>query len=137
MKTTNIKLIIVFSVLFNLFLTACSKSESKQDTEGPEITIYQPSIEDNYLNGDTLRVLAAISDNDELHDISANIVRVNKGVSEEVWVLESHSHLETYDLFGWYVIEVEDEYNEFELSISASDHNGNVSTKKFEFQVIQ
>ena len=137
MKTINIKLTLVITVLLSAMLISCDKDNDNQDNESPVITILQPTIGQTYTSGDTVHIQAAISDNDQLHDISAVISRTFNEDTEDVWTLETHSHDETFDLFGWYVIEVPGMHNDFVLSVTASDHNGNEETQSFEFHVME
>lgn len=138
MKTINYKLMMLLSVLLSALLFSCEKNDgNNQDTESPLILILAPTITQTYASGDTVHVQVRITDNDQLHDIFASITRTYEGATEQVWSIETHSHDDVFDLLGWYIVEAQGMHNDFVLSITASDHNGNEDTEKFEFHVMQ
>lgn len=137
MKTINFKYISLLGLLFSILLS-CDKNEGKnQDTESPIISILSPMEVSALMSGDTINIQARITDNDQLHDISASITRTHNEETVEVWNYETHSHDKVYDLYGWYVIEVPGMHNDFTLSVKASDHNGNEKTERIHFHVME
>lgn len=138
MTTINFKSIFFFSLVLTSLLYSCDEKEGqKQDNISPEIEILSPSIANTYLSGDTVYIQAKITDNDQLHEISAFISRKHGASIDRVWNYETHSHNEVFDLLAWYVIEVPGMHNDFTLSITASDHNGNEGNKEFHFHVME
>ena len=117
------------------FMLSCEKDDPMVDTDIPVINLMSPSS-NMFMNGDTVHIHAEITDNDELHEISAKIERTANGLTEEVWSLDTHSHLDVYALHDMYVIEVNGMHNDFKLSFTVSDHNGNIGTKEFSFHVM-
>lgn len=122
-------------LLFSSFLVACSEDENGQDNEAPSINISSPNSANNYMSGDTVQIEAVITDNDQLHDISAVLTRTHNEETVEVWSYETHSHANTYTLSDTYIVEVPGLHNEFVLTVSASDHNENKGSETASFHV--
>ncbi|MCD8528551.1 MAG: DUF4625 domain-containing protein [Chitinophagales bacterium] len=135
MKTKTI--IIVAAIFAVSIITSCNKNEDNTDTQAPVIELIEPTSATTYMSGDTVFIHATITDNDELHEISSLISRTHMGVTDTVWTFDTHSHTASYDLYGYYVIEVPGMHNDFELFVTASDHNENESTQTFSFHVMQ
>ena len=136
MLKINFKLSFLFSLILLLSLASCESDDPMEDEEKPSINLISPTMDDMYMNGDTVYIQAEIADNDELHEISGKITHTHMGVSTEVWSLDTHSHLDTYILKDMYVIDVAGMHNDFTLELEVSDHNGNVGTKEFHFHVM-
>lgn len=135
MKTKTILLYMAAAMVATFY--SCDKEENKTDTDAPVIEIIEPVIGTTYMSGDTVFIHASMTDNDELHEISALINRTYMGLTDTVWTFATHSHTASYDLYGYYVIEVPGMHNDFELFVTASDHNENESTQTFSFHVMQ
>ena len=132
---------IIYNSIFSLIiiggLQSCGKNESKDDTEKPGIQILSPTASESYLSGDTLPIHIVVSDNDELHNISAELRRTQNGSTIGVWDVMTHSHEQEYHIEDEYVIVVPGANSVFELTVTASDHNGNENTLSYSFQVAQ
>lgn len=130
----NIKFISGLLVLL-MGIVSCEKDKPMIDTGIPTISILSPST-NRFMDGDTIQIHAEIADNDQLHDIAAKIERTHNGVTEEVWNMEMHVHADSFDLLESYVVESVGMHNDFKLTFTVSDHNGNIGTKEFLFHVM-
>lgn len=117
------------------FIMSCEKDEVIVDKDIPVITLMSP-MASMYMAGDTIQIHAEISDNDELHEIIGKLERTHMGLTDEVWTLDTHSHTKTYSLHDTYIVEVNGMHTDFKLTLTVSDHNGNVGTKEFTFHVM-
>jgi hypothetical protein len=127
----------ILSLVILVSMLSCGKNESKDDTEKPGIQILSPTTGESYLSGDTLPIHIVVSDNDELHDISAELTRTHNGSTIGVWDVMTHSHEQEFHIEDEYVIVVPGANSIFELTVTASDHNGNENTLTYSFQVAQ
>lgn len=124
-------------LFMSITFIACEEKheDNGQDTEAPTINIISPTATDSYMSGDTVSIQANFTDNDQLHEISASLTRTHNGQTEEVWTYSTHSHTTEFTLSETYVVEVPGMHNEFELTVEASDHNGNSDSKTISFHV--
>lgn len=138
MKKNKFGVLLVCFLTLNILLTACNEDTNNgQDEEAPIISISSPTTTDTYVSGDTLQIKALITDNDQLHDMGATLTRTHNNETVEVWTYSNHSHANTYDMSETYVIEVPGMHNDFELTIWADDHNGNMGSETVSFHVMQ
>ncbi|MCB0538870.1 MAG: DUF4625 domain-containing protein [Bacteroidetes bacterium] len=138
MKKYKLSLLLVCFLTANILLTACNEdTNNEQDTEAPAISISSPTATETYVSGDTLQITALITDNDQLHDLGATLTRTHNDETVEVWTYSNHSHGNTYNMRETYVIEVPGMHNDFELTIWADDHNGNMGSETVSFHVME
>lgn len=135
MKGKSLTTIFILTLLLTMGLFSCGKDEPMEDDNKPVVTILSPSASDTYVSGDTVQIRAMITDNDELHEITASLNRTHNGSTEEVWTFDEHSHTGTYELVGSYVVAVPGMGNDFELTVNASDHNANMGAASVSFHV--
>ena len=121
---------ILYPIAFiSLFTVSCANDNAaKEDTEAPVIEWLSPVSNTTYNSGDTIKIKALISDNDELHEGELKLLNKNSGV--ELLKKELHIHeLKQYTVDEIYVVKNDDDA-ELKLQISASDHHEHTTTKE-------
>src|SRR5689334_1494072 len=79
-------------LLAALFFVGCSSDGV--DDEKPVITITSPTNSQTFTAGQTVNVVAAISDNDELHMIHLHVINLATG--DHAVLFEEHPDAKTY-----------------------------------------
>lgn len=129
----KVNIILGLTLVISLF--SCTKDQEMIDSSGPSVNIVLPLSTDTFMSGDTVHIHALISDNDELHEINGILNRTHNGLTEEVWTYAEHSHSSSYEVHGVYIVQVPGIHNDFQLEISASDHNLNEGAASVSFHV--
>lgn len=126
------KLFITATVFALLGLVACDKDEHNHDDHtdktAPTINIISPVGTEMMMSGDTVKIQAEVTDNDELHEVSLSVTRTHMGNTEEVMHKHYHSHTDKLTITEDYVIAVPGMHNDFKFIIKATDHNNNLNT---------
>ena len=117
-------LILLFIGGFAVF-AACKKSSG--DSEKPAITVTSPQANQQFNAGQVISIIATITDNSELHEVSLEIT--NKATS--AILIHNHYHVDvvTYNLNETYTAGAGITYK---MKIEATDHSGNTSEMEFE-----
>jgi len=97
-------------------LTACGKSDSEQ----PVITINSPLNGQSFTNGQTVTISAAISDNEELHDVQLTVVNTVNG--NHILHEEYHPDVKTYTIGKTFTAQTGGVYR---IEVMAGDHAEN------------
>jgi len=129
---TNINIILMKKQLSILLMAAiflatqCKKAE--EDSTPPTIDILSPEAGSNWTQADSVRIEAAIADED-LHKYSVKILKND----DDIFEFETHTHDQNV-LYkkSWF----SEETGQFLLRIEAEDHNGNSSSKQINFFVV-
>jgi hypothetical protein len=128
----NSKRSILFLSLAIAGLYACKKDNNHEtDTEKPVINIIEPAANDSFPgNGDSVHVELYISDNDELHEVTMKITNPADSI-----VFSDSAHLDqsSFSYHRHYYPSGISATTAMKLSVSASDHHGNVDTKSLTF----
>lgn len=114
--------ILVFSVAC---LAACKKDGG--DSEKPVINVTSPAANQQFTAGQTVNVVATITDNDELHEVHLTVV--NKTPSAEVVHFHNHVDVKSYSMNESFVVAAGVTYN---IKVEADDHAGNHSEIQFD-----
>lgn len=136
MKIFNLKHIISLTLIIGMGLVGCEKDPAMIDEDVPVIDLISPNSGAMFMDGDTMQIHAEITDNDQVHEIMAHITREHMGQIDTVWTLLTHSHVSTFSLYESYIIETSGMHNNFELVITASDHNENLGEKTYAFHIM-
>ncbi len=122
--------ILILSLLAFAF-TACSKDDD-DNNDDPQtdkiapvivITMPQPDSVKMYHSGETMPIQAAITENDELHEVEVEVYNVS--ANQEVFHMHMHEHSQSLTIDTSVVIPTGIMHTDFELKIKASDHSGN------------
>jgi len=97
-------------------LAACGKSDSEQ----PVITINSPQNGQSFSNGQTVTISAAISDNEELHDVQLTVINNSNG--NHILHEEYHPDAKTYTISKTFVAQTGGVYR---IEVMAGDHAEN------------
>jgi len=123
--------ILFTALLLPLFFTACTDNNAaEEDTEAPVIEMLSPAANTNFKTGDTLRIKAAISDNDELHEGEVKLTNISTNTDLLKYDLHVHE-LKQYTVDTMYIIKADDNAN-LKLLITASDHHEHNTIKETE-----
>ncbi|HEX6180033.1 MAG TPA: DUF4625 domain-containing protein [Chitinophagaceae bacterium] len=107
-------------------LAACKKSASG-DSEKPIINVTSPQANQQFNPGQVIQIMATVTDNSELHDVSLEIT--NKATSAILVHNHYHVDLMTYNLNETYTAGAGITYK---MKIGATDHSGNTAEVEFE-----
>lgn len=116
---------------FILLFSACEKDHDHNhdvvDTEKPVINLSTPRVKDTFKNGDTIRIAGTVTDNESLHVLT---VEIKNNATNAVLFTESPTvhDLLTYTLATRWKANVS-MHTDATLTITAQDHDNNVSTK--------
>ena len=109
-----------FATLILFFATACTK----KDEVVPEISIISPIENQVFSAGQTITIKAAVTDNEGVHTI--HVIAVDNTGGH--WVhSEEHVDGKTFEVVKTFVANAGKNYT---ISIDATDHSENTSTKK-------
>lgn len=83
-----------------LLFTACDKGSEKgtPDVTAPEISVYEPDPNDTYAVGDTIFLLADVTDDSELQDFTVKLVNGNDTVPIWPFVEVIFGNIKSYHL---------------------------------------
>jgi len=127
MKTAKFLFTTLIAVA-SLSVTSCEK----KDESSPEITLLEPTAGDTIsLTTDSVRIAVHVKDNDEIH--MANVDVTQAGVN----IFSNCSDVDApmYDFQQDFKPQNISAVTPLELTITASDHSGNQSSKKATFYV--
>ncbi|HBF21591.1 MAG: hypothetical protein CMI36_08820 [Owenweeksia sp.] len=126
---------ILITSILSILLTAACKKDTKEgnhkpetDTEAPLITFLAPDTATHYLSGSTMPISVKVEDNDEIHEIHLNVVNTSRNDSVMLHV-HQHSHGQVAMLDTSFFIPDLGMHQDYELRVTASDHNSNESEK--------
>ncbi len=132
MKNTIITTILASMILFSI--SSCKK-EDTTDTEKPVITIVDPTTSVTYNSGDEVHFKFEITDNDEIHEIEAMLIKEHMGMKDTVWSKHDHPDAAEHTMHGHYTIGTV-MHADFSVIVKATDHTGNKATATTAFHVM-
>jgi len=106
-------------LLFVPFLVASCSPDSVDD-QLPVVTLTSPTNGQVVTAGSTVKVVAAISDNDELHMVHLHVINLTTGA--HALLFEEHPDAKTYALDQSFTAQAGVTYD---ISIESDDHSGN------------
>jgi len=129
----------VYSLL--MFSTGCKE---KNDTTAPEATVQSPSNNDEYVIGETIKLIADFTDNEELKSCKASIAYSGDGSGEgSPWApspttisLSGTSQSVDKDLFGGDIPICKTGDYTITLEVSDAAETPNVTTKTIDIQIV-
>lgn len=118
---------ILFVAISLACLAACTKD--KGDSQEPMIQVSSPTANQQFTAGQTVNVVATITDNNELHEVHLTVV--NKTTSLEVVHFHNHVDVKSYNMNQSFVVGAGITYN---IKVEAEDHAGNHAQAEFEIR---
>jgi hypothetical protein len=114
-----------FSIYLLAFavVSACEKPDKIPAV--PEIIIKSPSANQTYNSGDTVRIKSDVTHTSDLHEVAVTVKNANDSALFE---FEKHVDAPELKIDTFFVNHVTAD-NQAEVSIIATDHNSNSSTK--------
>lgn len=104
-------------------LSSCTKTE---ENEAPTVTILSPKAENNpYMSGTSMNIQVEFSDDEELHELSIEVVRAHDGA--EVFHAHPHSHTKTYT-FNVDTVLTTTMHSDFTITATGTDHDDKITT---------
>jgi hypothetical protein len=107
-------------LLFSLSILMNSGCNDKIASAPPRIEILSPQRGSTFQLGDTFRVKAVITHEDQLHDLKLRVRRLDTG--GELLARSYHRHTTRFELNEFMVL-ADPQVRELELYLSVSDHN--------------
>ena len=122
------------SVFFTIILSSCNKGTAldSSQTAPPSVSIYAPSNEQQFNEGDTVWINASINSEEALHDFSLQIFNITE--NREVYLYNGHSHGQSNNLNIQFIPAVNMDAV-MQITITTLDHNGNLNKRKSIFKV--
>ncbi len=130
MKKINYILFITLGITF--FACDDDSNQTTTDRQAPVIQIISPQDGDTFHNNHSLKITALITENDELHTYGFELR--NTTLDSIIASDSKHNHGKEIELDTTVVINVSDHSN-FELTVSADDHNNNSATETIDFHI--
>lgn len=116
-----------------LFFTGCDQQAPLEDLEAPVIQILSPQQGMSFESRDSVEIRVIFHENTQLHETGIWVWEANTKDYVANFLFHSHDTLlEVSPKFHFPVGTV----TNLELEIDAADHNGNVSSKVIQFQLI-
>ncbi len=112
-------------LLAALFFVGCNSDSV--DEEDPVITITSPTNSQSFTAGQMVNVVAAISDNDELHMVHLHVINLATG--DHAILFEEHPDAKTYSLNKTFTVQAGVTYD---ITIEADDHSGNTGQARMQ-----
>jgi hypothetical protein len=117
------QVLMVFMVMATL--SACKKEGG--DSERPVISVTSPMANQQFTAGQSVNIVASVTDNDELHEVYLTVV--NKTTNAEVVHFHNHLDLKSYDLNQSFIAAGNTGYR---IKVEAEDHTGNHAEIEFD-----
>jgi hypothetical protein len=112
----------------SLSVTSCEK----KDESSPEITLLEPTAGDTIsLTTDSVRIAVHVKDNDEIHMANVDVTQAGVNIFSNCSDVDAPMYHFQQDFKPQNISAV----TPLELTITASDHSGNQSSKKATFYV--
>ena len=108
-----------------LFFVRCHTNAV--DEEKPVITITSPANNQSFAAGQTVNLLASISDNDELHMVHLHVINLATG--DHAILFEEHPDAKAYSLNKSFTVQGGVTYD---ITIEADDHSGNTGLARMQ-----
>jgi hypothetical protein len=118
---------ILLVILCAAYLTACKKD--KGDTQEPMINVTSPTANQQFTAGQTVNVVATMTDDDELNEV--HLFVTNKSTGVDVVHFANHVDVETYTITQSFTAGAGITYN---VKFEATDHSGNHAEVQFEIK---
>lgn len=123
----NLKML---SLLFAIaIITALSCNKGEDDVLAPQITMISPTEGSSQSIADSLAI-EFIVDDEDLHEFTVEIKKLNEGGSTSAFTQKGHSHDRNYRYTNKVRINSSGNY---QLEIIAEDHNGNKTVSETSF----
>lgn len=118
-------------ILSALILSACRKKDEK-DTTKPTI-VFDVAPDTLYNNGETVHMEITVEDNDELHRVMIEV----KDVTSDTLYLSKTEHPDARHKYYHEMVttSIKTTTADFEVTVEAEDHAGNMETVKKTFRV--
>ncbi len=116
-------------------LWSCKKEDKPQeDRTKPTISVVSPANNTMFMNGDAIHIKVNITDNDELHDCTVQL----KNLTANTTLIDIEKDVDeaTFAVDTTYSVNVT-AYNDFLLTVTASDRAENADTVRVHFHVMQ
>jgi hypothetical protein len=118
-----------YGVLFLLFIVGCKDNIASSP---PRIEVLSPEKGKTFQMGDTFRVRAVITHEDQLHDLQLRVRNLDTGI--DLLSRSYHRHVTRLELTDFIVL-TDPDLRKLELYLYASDHNELGSVHQDTFRV--
>lgn len=123
---------LVFAILVAFVaISSCKKGED--DVVAPQITLISPMEGASQSVSDSIAI-EFIVDDEDLHEFTVEILKINEGGSVSTFTQKGHSHDRNYH----YTNKVrQTSTGNYKLEIVAEDHNGNLTKSATGFSLVE
>ena len=132
MKTSTFLFLTIAILIFG-----CEKNEPCSIENGPEITIISPTSQDMPATGSIVEINAAITDDDEVHDVTINITSDYSADPASIEIIFDHIHNTVFNVDTSFIAEIPSgSMANYTIQISAEDMSGNSNSESVTFHVM-
>ena len=129
-------------LILTFLIIGCKKEESSPEesslTEnGPTINIISPTSQDMPATGSIVEINAAITDDDEVHDVTINITSDYSTDPESIEIIFDHIHNTVFNVDTSFIADIPSgSMANYTIQISAEDMSGNSNSESVTFHVM-
>ena len=128
---------ITIFLMLTFLIIGCKKDESIPKENGPTINIISPTSEDMPATGSIVEINAAITDDDEVHDVTINITNDYSTEPASIEIIFDHIHNTVFNVDTSFIANIpSEEMANYTIQISAEDMSGNSNSESVTFHVM-
>ena len=124
-------------LILAFLIFGCTKDESNPTENGPTINIISPTSQDMPATGSTIEINAAITDDDEVHDVTINITSDYSTDPASIEIIFDHIHNTVFNVDTSFIADIPSgSMANYTIQISAEDMSGNSNSESVTFHVM-
>ena len=124
-------------LILAFLIVGCKKEESNPTENGPAINIISPTSQDIPTTGSIVEINAAITDDDDVHDVTINITNDYSTEPASIEIIFDHIHHTIFNVDTSFVADIPSgSMANYTIQISAEDISGNSNSASVTFHVM-
>ena len=121
-------------LILTFLIIGCKKDESSPIENGPAINIISPTSQDMPTTGSIVEINAAITDDDEVHDVTINITSDYSTDPASIEIIFDHIHNSVFNVDTSFIADIPSgSMANYTIQISAEDMSGNSNSESVTF----
>jgi len=117
---------IISITALSIFIAGISSCNTTEENQAPVVTIISPTAANNpYMSGNSINIHIEFSDDDELHEVSIEVVREHDGAI--VYESHPHEHAMSYT-FNVDTVLTTPMHSDFTITAIGTDHDNEQTT---------
>ena len=124
-------------LILTFLIIGCKKDESSPIENRPAINIISPTSQDMPTTGSIVEINAAITDDDEVHDVTINITSDYSTDPASIEIIFDHIHNSVFNVDTSFIADIPSgSMANYTIQISAEDMSGNSNSESVTFHVM-